>query len=130
MLLQKFPLAKKFMDKTGRGVSIFSVEFFFLTVPKNFAAEPFCAVFQKLPVAKKLMDKRGGGVSRCSVENFLSHSAENFRTGESFSVSLISGIEKVWIRGGSIKISCRFFLSHSAEKLRSGTFLSCFRNFR
>ena len=63
MLLQKFPLAKKFMDKTGTGVSIFSVEFFCLTVPKNFAAEPFCAVFQKLPVAKKLMDKRGGGGS-------------------------------------------------------------------
>ena len=90
-------------------------------------------LFQKFPVAKKFMDKRGGGgegVSRCSVENFLSHSAENFRRGESFSVSLISGIEKLWIRGGSIKIFCRIFLSHSAEKLRSGTFLCCFRNFR
>ena len=61
VLLQKFPLAKKFMDKTGRGVSIFSVEFFCLTVPKNFAAEPFCAVFQEFPVAKTFMDKRGGG---------------------------------------------------------------------
>ena len=29
VLLQKFPLAKKFMDKRGRGVSRFSVEFFF-----------------------------------------------------------------------------------------------------
>ena len=50
------------------------------------------------------MDKRGGGVSRFSIENFLSHSAENFRRGGggSFSVSLISGIEKVWIRGGGI----------------------------
>ena len=66
-------------------------------MPKNFAAEPFCAVFQKFPVAKKFMDKRGGeGVSRCSVENFLSHSAENFRRGESFSVSIISGSEKVY----------------------------------
>ena len=97
VLLQKFPLAKKFMDKRGRGVSRYSVEFFCLTVAKNFAAEPFCAVFQKFPVAKKFMDKRGEGVSRCSVENFLSHSAENFRRGESFSISLISGIEKVWI---------------------------------
>ena len=40
----------------------------------------------------------GGGGLRFSVENFLTHSAENFRTwgvvGESFIVSLISGIEK------------------------------------
>ena len=46
------------------------------------------------------MDKRGGGVSKFSVGNFLSHSAENFRRGEPFSVSLISGTEKVRIRGG------------------------------
>ena len=33
--------------------------------------------------------------------------------GESFTVALISGIEKVWIRGGSIKIFRRkFFVSH------------------
>ena len=30
----------------------------------------------------------------------MSHSAKNLSRGESFSVSLISGIEKVWIRGG------------------------------
>ena len=51
------------------------------------------------------MDK-GGGVSRFSVEKFLSHTAENFRRGDSFSVSLIWGIGRFWIRGGggSIKI--------------------------
>ena len=69
--------------------------------------------FRKVPLAKKLTDKRReggkGGVSRLSVENFLSDSAEIFR-GETFSVSLISGIEKVWIRGGrSIKILRRKF---------------------
>ena len=37
-----------------------------------------------------------GGVSRVSVENFLSHSAENFRSGEHFSVSLVSSIEKFY----------------------------------
>ena len=41
-----------------------------------------------------------GGVSRFSVEHFLLHSAENFRRGEHFSVSLISGMENVWVRGG------------------------------
>ena len=56
--------------------------------------------FRKFLVAKKFMDKRGEGASRFSVEIFLSHSAENFRRGESLSVSIISGIEKVCIRGG------------------------------
>ena len=57
---------------------------------------PSVPCFRKFPVAKKFMDKRGGGgVSRLSIEKFLSHSAENFRRGGSFSVSIISGIEKV-----------------------------------
>ena len=62
--------------------------------------------FRKVPLAKKLTDKRReggkGGVSRLSVENFLSDSAEIFRW-QTFSVSLISGIEKVWIRGGGLE---------------------------
>ena len=56
---------------------------------------------------------------KLSVCNF----AEKFGRGESFSVSLISGIEKVWIRGGGGRVS-RFsvgnFLSHSAENFRRG----------
>ena len=44
------------------------------------------------------MDKTGGGrVSRLTVEEFLSHTAE-ISIGESFTVALVSGIEKVWIR--------------------------------
>ena len=37
---------------------------------------------------------------RFSVEFFLSHNAEKFRRGESFSVSLISGVENICIRVG------------------------------
>ena len=44
----------------------------------------------------------GGELSRFSVENFLSYSAETLPR-ESFTVALISGIENVWIKGGSIK---------------------------
>ena len=59
--------------------------------------------FRKIPLAKKLTDKRKeggkGGLSRLSVEIFLSDSAEIFRW-KTFSVSLILGIEKVWIKGG------------------------------
>ena len=44
--------------------------------------------------------------------------------GESFSVSLISGTEKVWIRGvwggGVSRFSVENFLSHSAENFRRG----------
>ena len=43
--------------------------------------------------------------------------------GESFSVSLISGIEKIWIRVGEYQdFLSNIFLSHSAEKFRRGTF--------
>ena len=46
------------------------------------------------------MDKRGGGREYQDFRSkFLSHSAENLRR-ESFTVALISGTEKVWIRGG------------------------------
>ena len=55
---------------------------------------------------RKSLDKRGGGggVSRFSVEIFLSHSAENLNTGESFSVSLISGMEKFYAWEGYVTI--------------------------
>ena len=50
---------------------------------------------------------------------------------ESFSVSLISRIEKVWIRGGGggvSRFSVENFLSHSAENFRRGI-LYCCNNF-
>ena len=44
--------------------------------------------------------------------------------GEPFTVALISGIEKVWIRGGGgvSRFSIENFLSHSAENLRRESF--------
>ena len=71
---------------------------FCLTVPKQFAGNPSVLCFRKFPVAKKFT---GLTVSK----NFL---------GEPFRVSLNSGIEEVWIRGGGgIKIFCRMsFVSH------------------
>ena len=47
---------------------------------------------------------RGGGVSRFSFEIFLSHSAENLSTMESFSVWLISGIERLYASEGYVTI--------------------------
>ena len=100
-------------------IKIFYRNFFVSRCRKISKVNPSVLCFRKLPVAKKFMDKRGGGgVSRFSVENFFSHSAENFRMGESFSVSLISGIEKVWMRGGrGIKIFHRKCLVSQCRKM-------------
>ena len=78
------------------------------------------------------MDERGGaggGKSRFSVKNFCLTVPET-SIGESFSVSLISAIEKVWIRGrgGVSRFSVEKFLFHRAEKLRTRT-LQCFTSF-
>ena len=76
-------------------------------MPKIFVGEPFCAVFQKISGSEKVNGSERGGVSRFSVESYLSDSAEKFRGwGESFSVSFISGIDKVWIRGGEAVSRC------------------------
>ena len=62
LCFRKFPMTKKIMDKRGggMGVSIFSVESFFVPQPgKTLARKPFALFFPKVPVAKKIMDKRG-----------------------------------------------------------------------
>ena len=72
------------------------------------------------------MDKKG------EYQNFPSKIfcltvPENF-VGEPFSVSLISGIEKVYVSEGYVTIFRRnFILSHSTETFRKGTLvLLCF----
>ena len=59
-------------------------------------------------------------MSRFSGQNFLSLSAEKF-SKETFSVSLISIMEKIFASKGYVTIFdflLNFFLSHSAEKIR------------
>ena len=73
------------------------------------------------------MEKNGGGeVSKVSVENFLSQSAEKF-VGETFSLSLFSGIENFYASEGYVTIFRQSFLSHSTEKIRRGTLQSFIR---
>ncbi len=67
------------------------------------------------------MEERGGGVSRFSVENFCLTVPTKFSVGESFIVALISGIEKVWRRGGEYqgfpsKIFCLTASNFSVEE--------------
>ena len=79
------------------------------------------------------MDKRGGGQEE-EDQDFPSKifclTVPKISVGESFTVALISGIEKVWIRGGGgvSRFSVEIYLSHSAEKHRKGT-LQCSTNF-
>ena len=66
-------------------------------------------------MAKILWARGGKEVSRFSIEKLFSHTAENLRR-ESFAVGLLSGTQKLWIRGVSIKtFRQKCFLSHSAE---------------
>ena len=108
------------MDKRGGGrggreYHKLLSKFCCLTVPKNFVVETFCAVFQKLSGSeKKVMDKKGGA-SRFSVESFLSNSAEKFVV-EPFSVSLISGTEKIYASQGYLTIFRRKFFCLTVPK--------------
>ena len=54
--------------------------------------------FRKLLVAKKFFDKSGGEYQDFVWKKFCLTLLKNF-VGEPFSVSLISSIEKVWMRG-------------------------------
>ena len=76
--------------------------------------------FGKTPFAKKSMDKRGGGEEyQDFLSKFCCFIVPKFSVGESFTVALITGIEKVWIRDRGVSIFfVENFLSHSAEKFR------------
>ena len=66
--------------------------------------------FRKSLVSKNIRDKRGGGYHDFPSKLFCL-TVPKISVGESFTVALISGIEKVWIRGGggSITIFCQKF---------------------
>ncbi len=79
--------------------------------------------FRNFPVAKKFMDKRGGGMKSFRRKKFSLTVPKNF-SGEIFTASLISGIEKcLGIREGGNTRSKNS--SPSAEKFRRGTLLFC-----
>ena len=75
------------------------------------------SVYQKISGSEKFYaSERGRGYQDFPSKIFCLTVPKNF-AGEPFSVSLISGTEKVWIRGGgSIKISCRKFFVSQCRK--------------
>ena len=81
---------------------------------RNAVGEPFILPW-KLGIEKNWMRGWGGECqevpSRVSGLELL----KNF-VGQTFSVSITSGIEKVYASEGYVSIFCQNFLSHSAEK--------------
>ena len=68
-------------------------------MPKNSVRESFTvAIFSGIGKVRM----REGEVSRNSVEKLLCHSADDFRSGDPFSVSLSSGIEKFYAPEGYV----------------------------
>ena len=109
------------MDKRGGEYQDFPSKIICLTVPKNFAGEPF-RVSVISGIEKVWIRGGGGGEYQDFLSKIICLTVPKIFVGEPFSVSLISGIEKVWIRGGggeegekggSITILCQnFFVSH------------------
>ena len=66
---------------------------------------PSVLYFRKFSVVKNILDKRGVEYQDFPSKTFCLTVPRNF-VGKPFSVSLIFGAEKVWIRGGggSVKI--------------------------
>ena len=95
------------MDKRGGGVSSFPVENFLSHRAEKFRRGTLLC-FTNFGYRKSL-DKRGEGVSRFSVEIFCL-TVPKISAGESFTVAIISGIEKVGIKGVS-QFSVEVFVS-------------------
>ena len=76
---------------------------------------------------RKSLDKRGGGEYPDFPWKHFCLTVPKISVGESFTVAIISGIEKVWIRekGGVSRFSAESFLSHSCENFRRGILYCC-----
>ena len=102
--------------------SIFCRIFFVSQCRKYSQVNPSVLCFRKFPVAKKFMDKRG------EYQDFPSRTfcltVPKISVGESFTVALISGSEKVYGQEGEgvSRFSIENFLSRSAENLRRESF--------
>ena len=120
-VFQKISGSQKFMDKRGGGggsIKIFRRKIVVSQCRKMSWTSLQC--FRKFGVSKNFMHNRG--YHKFPSKLFLFHSAEKCRRG---TLSLISGIEEVWMRGcggggGVSRFSVENF-SHSAEKFRSAT---------
>ena len=119
---RKFGVSKNFMH--NRGITIFRRKFFVSQCRKISWASLQC--FRKFEVSKTFMHNRG--YHNFPSKIFCLTVPKNFRSGGSFSVSLISGTEKIWINGGgrgASRFSVEVFSSHCTETFHWKT-LGCY----
>ena len=91
-------------------MSQFSVEVFVSQYRKTLQGNPYVLCFRKFPVAKKFFDKRGGEY-QVFASKYSCLTVTKNAVGEHFSLSLFSGIEKVWVRGWGGGAECQNFPS-------------------
>ena len=109
----------------GVGISRFSVEIFLSHSAETFRRGTFQFVTNF--GYRKNLDNRGEGECQDFPSKTFCLTVPKIFVGELFSVSLISGTEKVWIIEGVgvSRFSVEFFLSHSAENFRRGVLCCC-----
>ena len=111
LCFSKFLVAEKFMDKKEVEVSRFSFKNFLSHSAEKVRSEPFFAVFQKISGSEKFLDKKGGE-HQDSPSKFFCVAVPKYLIGEPFSVSFISGIEKLYASESHVTIFRRkFFVS-------------------
>ena len=113
---------EKVWIRGGGGESRFSVENFLSHSAENFRR---CILYCCNNFGyRESLDKRGGSIKIFRRNFFVS--VLKVSVGASFTVAIISGLEKVWIReGGVSRFSFEIFLSHSAENCRRGILYCC-----
>ena len=101
---------------------------FFVSQHRNISQKnPSVLCFRKFLVAKKFMDKSEGEVSRFPSKIFCLTLPKTF-VGEPFSVSLISGIEKVYSSENYVTIFLpEFFVSQHRNISKKNPSVLCFR---
>ena len=90
-------IEKSLDKKEGGEYQDFPSKFFCHRVPKNLVVELFCAVFQKYSGSEKLLDKRWGGEYQDIPSITFCLTVPKKIVGEHFCVSLIPGIEEVYV---------------------------------
>ena len=109
-------------------MSRFSVEIFLSHSTETFRRGTLlCLCFRKLPLAKKFMDKREGDLSRLPLKIFCLTVPKNF-VGQPFSVSLMSGMEKILcFRGLCHDFPSKFFCLRVPKNFVGETFCAVYQ---
>ncbi len=125
---ESFSVALIFGEEGGGGVSKVYVEMFLSHSAENFRRRMlYCCINFGY---RKSLEERGGGYQDFPSKIFCLTVPTKISAGESFIVASISGIEKVWRRGGGVsRFSVENFLSHSADENFRRRILYCCINF-